>query len=142
MLLKKSFYQLAVILLTMSFVFSPEVFGAQNGKNVVFPKGKNSISYSGRLPRNYGDYDYYVLKGKAKQTLTVKLKTANPDAYVQIFETENELGPDEDMITGDERGNEWSGKLPVASKYSIQVYGAREGTTSNREPYTIEISLK
>lgn len=142
MLLKKSFYQILVILLVLSFIFSPEVLGRETGKNVVFPKGKNSVSYSGRLPRNYADYDYYVLKGKAKQTVTVKLKTANPDAFIRIFETENELGPDEDMITGEAIGKEWSGKLPVSSKYSIQVYGAQEGSTSNREPYTIEISLK
>jgi hypothetical protein len=140
MFLKKSVFYIISILLVVSFVFSPEVLGAQVEKKVVFPKGKTSVSYSGRLPKFYADYDAYVLRSKAKRTLTVKLKTTDPKAYITIYETK-EFGPDEDMISTGDNLREWSGQLPITSEYSVQVYGTDEGESS-RAPYTIEISLR
>ena len=140
MLLKKYFYHFVVIFIVLSFVFSPEIFGIQIEKKVVFPKGKNSVSYSGRLPKESGDYNYYLLRGKKNQRLSVTLKTTDSDAYIQIYETKQELGPDQDLISGEGNNNEWSGKLPVSSEYSIQVY--RGENSSSRASYTIEISLK
>jgi hypothetical protein len=118
---------------------------AQVEKRVVFAKGKFGATYKGTLPRNYADYDAYVLRAKRGQTLSFKLTTSDPNAYVAVFETQQELGPDEDMISaGDEQYPRiWAGKLPVTSEYSVQVYGARSfGQTSSRAPYTIEITIR
>jgi len=43
---------------------------AQVEKRVVFAKGKFGASYKGTLPRNYADYDAYVLRAKRGQALT------------------------------------------------------------------------
>ena len=125
-------------------LFSAEI-SAQVEKRVVFAKGKYGASYKGTLPRNYADYDAYVLRAKRGQTLSFKLTTNDPNAYVAVFETQQELGPDEDMISAGEEQYPriWSGKLPVTSEYSVQVYGARSfGQTSSRAPYTIEITVR
>ncbi len=115
--------RLAILLLIVSLVFSHEVLGAEVTKRVVFPKGKTSVSYKGKLPREYASYNSYLLRAKKGQTLTVKLTTSDQDAYLAVFETK-ELGPEEDAIlANDEKSRQWSGKLPIKSEYSVQVYG-------------------
>lgn len=116
---------------------------AQVEKRVVFAKGKSSATLQGKLPRNYADYDAYVIRGRRGQTLSVKLTTNDPNAYITVYETK-QLGPDEDMIsTGAEYPRDWSGKLPITSEYSVQVYGSRNlDQRSTRAAYTIEISLR
>ena len=129
----------------VSLAVLPAVINAQVEKRVVFAKGKYSASYKGQLPRNYADYDAYIFRARKGQTLSFKLTTADPNAYVIVFETQQELGPDEDMITAGEEQfpRIWSGKLPVTSEYSVQIYGARAfGEHSNRAPYTIEITIR
>lgn len=134
---------LAIVLLTGSFVFSPEVSGAEMTKRVVFAKGKTSVSYKGELPRNYANYDSYYFRAKKGQTLSLKLTTADPHAYLAVFETK-ELGPDEDAIlANDEKSRQWSGKLPIKSEYSIQVYGVSTiDDDSSGAAYTLEITLR
>ena len=136
---------LAVFLSAFLLVLFSAEINAQVEKRVVFAKGKYGATYKGTLPRNYADYDAYVLRAKRGQTLSFKLTTTDPNAYVAVFETQQELGPDEDMISaGDEQYPRiWSGKLPVTSEYSVQVYGAHSfGQTSSRAPYTIEITIR
>ena len=134
------FRSLAIITVAISFIFPPEVSGAQTEKRVFFPKGKKTASYKGRLPRSF-DYDAYVLTAKRRQTLTVKLISADPEAYQAIYEIK-ELGPAEDTIlANDERSREWTGRLPVNGEYSVQVYDAAENGI-NRSPYSVEISLR
>jgi hypothetical protein len=114
------------------------------GKRVRFAKGKTSVVYKGKLPRNNADYDYYVLRARKGQTLTVKIITDDADASLTVYETQ-QLGPDEDAVTpaAPKPLREWSGKLPLTSEYSIQVYGPddidKKGTG---KPYTLEISVK
>lgn len=92
-------------------------------KRVVFAKSKLSVSYRGKLPRKYTYYDSYVLRAKKGQVLTVKLASKDPDAYFTAYET-RQLGPEEDAIlANDEKPRELSGKLPIKSEHSIQVYG-------------------
>lgn len=136
--------RLAIALLVGSFIFSPAVSWAQVSKRVVFAKGKMSVSYRGKLPRKYTYYDSYVLRAKKGQVLSVKLTSKDPDAYFAIYET-RELGPEEDAIlANDEQSREWSGKLPIKSEYSIQVYGVGsiDDVDSSGAAYTIEISLR
>ena len=59
-------YQLIIGLIVASFIFSPEIFGAEVTKRVIFPKGKKSISYKGKLPREYASYDSYILRAKKR----------------------------------------------------------------------------
>ena len=57
------------------------------------------------------------------QTITVKLTTTDRDASFAIYET-TVLGPTEDTILpNNETLRLFSGKLPVTSEYSVQVYG-------------------
>ena len=130
--------------LIFSFVFSPETLGAEVTRRVVFPKGKNSVVYKGRLTRQYASYDSYVLRAKKGQTLTVKLATADRDASFAVYETK-ELGPDEDAILpNNETLRLWSGKLPITSEYSVQVYGVSsiDDRTASGAAYTIEIAIR
>jgi hypothetical protein len=132
---------LVICLLTFSFVFPPEVVGAGMEKRVVFPRGKTTVTYRGKLPLHEGNYDAYFFPAKKMQTLTVKLVCDDPEAFLAIYETK-ELGPDEDTILGfDKRAREWTGRLPVKGEYSVQVYDASENGI-NRAPYTLEISLR
>jgi hypothetical protein len=132
---------IVICLLTFSFVFPPEVVGAGVEKRVVFPKGKTTVTYRGKLPLHEGNYDAYFFPAKKMQTLTVKLVSDDPEAFLAIYETK-ELGPDEDTILGfDKRAREWTGRLPVKGEYSVQVYDASENGV-NRAPYTLEISLR
>lgn len=127
------------------FIFLVQVVAhAQIERRVVFAKGKSSATYAGKLPRNYADYDAYVFRGKRGQTVSVRLITDDPNAFLAIYETKQELGPDEDNISAgeDEHPRAWSGKLPVTSEFSVQIYGARQiEETSKRAPYTLEITI-
>ena len=130
-----------ICLLTLSFVFPPEVVGAGIEKRVVFPKGRTTVSYRGKLPLHEGNYDAYFFPAKKRQTLTVKLTCDDPEGFLAIYETK-ELGPDEDTIlANDQRSREWTGRLPVTGEYSVQVYDA-SGNGINRAAYTLEISLR
>lgn len=131
----------AICLILLAFVFPPEVFGDGIAKRVIFPKGKTTAMYRGKLPLKDYNYDSYFFPAKTMQMLTVKLTCDDPDAYLAIYETKV-LGPDEDTILANgERSREWSGRLPVTGEYSVQVYDASENGI-NRAAYTIEISLR
>ncbi len=135
---------LAICLAMLPLVFSPETFADGIEKRVVFPKGKKTVSYKGKLPRDYADYDAYVLKARKGQTITVKLTTAESTASFAIYETKI-FGPDEDLIfPQNELNRAYTGKLPITSEYSIQVYGvtSSDGGRSSGAAYTIEISLR
>ncbi len=130
-----------ICLLTVSLLLPPEVLGAGVEKRVVFPKGRTTVSYSGKLPLHEGNYDAYFFPAKKRQTLTVKLTCDDPEAFLAIYETK-QLGPDEDTILAfDQRAREWTGPLPVTGEYSVQVYDASENGI-NRAAYTLEISLR
>lgn len=135
---------LAVFLAIFSFVLFVEKTSAQVEKRVVFAKGKYSATYRGSLPRNYPDFDAYFFRARRGQTLTFKLTTAEPDAWVTVYETQDELDPTEDIVPADiEYPRSWSGTLPVTSEYSVQVYGVRQdGGPSKRSAYTIEITIR
>ena len=110
----------------------------------MFPKGKTSVSYKGKLTREYASYDSYLLRAKKGQTSTVKLTTTDRDASFAVYETK-ELGPDEDTIlANDEKSRQWSGKLPIASQYSVQVYGVSsiDDHSASGAAYTLEITLR
>ena len=137
-------------LLTLPFTaclllfFSIDTY-AQVEKQVQFAKGKYAATYQGKLPLNSGDYDAYVLRARGGQILSFRLTTAEPNAYVMVFETQQKVDADKDLISAgdDEFPRVWSGKLPVTSEYSVQVYGARMGgRPSKRSPYTIEIAVR
>ncbi len=136
--------RLAIAFIVVSFVFSPEVVGAETTKRVTFPKGKTTVSYRGKLTREYASYDSYVLRAKKGQTITVKLTTADRDASFSIYETK-QLGPDEDTILpNNETLRSFTGKLPITSEYSVQVYGVSsiDDQDASGAAYIIEISLR
>ena len=132
----------AVILSLLLLV--PCELNAQVEKRVVFAKGKSSTTLRGKLPQNYADYDAWVIRARRGQTLSVKLTTNDPNAYITVYETK-ELGPDQDMISaGEDYPRTWSGKLPITSEYSVQVYGVRkiDDARSTRAAYAVEISVR
>jgi hypothetical protein len=142
MVSNQSFCHFAMALLLISFVFSPAGLGAKVEKRVVFAKGKTSATYAGKLPPYAADYDAYFFRARAKQRLSIKLTTTDPDAYLAVFETKT-LGPAEDTIlANDKKSREWSGDLPISSEYSVQVYSTSSDRKSSGAAYTIEISLR
>jgi hypothetical protein len=116
---------------------------AQKTRQVRFQRGQNSATFAGKLPRQYADYDAYVIRARKGQTLTVRLVSDDEQASITVYETK-EFGPDQDRITPEETTlKEWSGKLPITSEYSVQVYGATSfDQKGSGKPYTIEISVK
>ena len=144
MFFRQTFLALTICLLAVSLTFPPEIM-ADVTKRVVFPKGKKTVSYKGKLPKQYASYDAYVLRAKKGQTITVKLTTADADASFSIYETK-ELGPEEDAIYSNTQEilHEWSGKLPITSEYSVQIYGVSniDDKDVSGAAYTIEISLR
>jgi len=128
-----------VVSIVFAFTISSEVFGAPIEKRVVFPRGRGVATYRGKLPQRY-DYDAYILPAKTGRFITVKLISADPDAYFAIYETKV-LGPDEDTIlANDRRSVQWTGQIPVNGEYSVQVYDAGNNRLE-RGAYTIEIAI-
>ena len=128
---------------TLLFLLSFSILHAQVEKRVIFARGKSSATLRGKLPQNYADYDAYIVRAQKGQTLSVTLTTSDPNAYITVYET-RKLGPDEDMISaGEDHPRTWSGKLPITSEYSVQVYGARSiDELSTRAAYSIEITVR
>ena len=143
MRLRRTFRITAMAALVIAALCVSEDAEAQVEKRVVFKSGK--AVFKGKLPRTYADYDAYVLRARKGQTITVKLATSDPDASFSVYETK-ELGPDEDSIYfgGEERARLWSGKLPITSEYSVQVYGVSSIDDKNPSGavYTLEVSLR
>ena len=128
----------------VSLVLLPAIISAQVEKRVVFAKGKSSATYRGKLPRNYADFDAYFFRAKRGQTLSLRLNTSDSRAYVAVYETKQELGPEEDLISAGEEDfpRIWTGKLPVTSEFSVQVYGVRAvNQHSSSAAYSIEITI-
>jgi len=140
----RNLQKIGVLIILVSFA-STLVYGQKDVvKKVVFKKGKTTAAYFGKLPKKYADYDAYLVRGRKGQTLTVKLNGDEWGAHIRIFETKL-LGPTEDaLIEGEEPVEEWSGKLPVTSEYSVQVYGVRsfDDGAGKGADYAIDISLK
>lgn len=135
---------LIICLAVASLMLPQEIRADGIEKRVVFQKGKTTVTYKRKLPRDYADYDAYVLKARKGQTITVKLTTAESTASFAIYETKI-FGPDEDLIFPlNELNRAYTGKLPITSEYSIQVYGVTSSDRgrSSGAAYTIEISLR
>lgn len=135
---------LSIFLVAVAILMPSDLLASGVEKRVVFPKGKTTVSYRGKLPRKYADYDAYVLKARKGQTLGIKFTTEESKASFAIYEL-NELGPEEDTIAAqDQTLRSHSVKLPITSKYAVQIYGVTsiDDGNSSQSPYTIEISLR
>lgn len=108
-------------------------------ERVHFERGKSSALLKGTTPKpTVGDFDQYILDARARQTLTVRLKTTDTKAYILIYGLN--LNPSNDCLTcrqGD-RLRTWTGKLPADGAYSLQVYTDSKGGV----PYTLEVSIR
>lgn len=106
-------------------------------QRVRFQRGRTTAILKGKLPRETAEYDAYIVRGRAGQTLTVHLATSDKQAYLKVFALE--LGPTEDMLTPEEDDiiQDWSGKLPVPGDYSVQVY-----TDGKGGDYTLEVTIR
>lgn len=111
-------------------------------RKVVFPRGKNTVVYRGKLPNKFADYHAYTIKLKKGQRLTVKLTTPDDDASFSIFETRR-LGPAEDLIFDSKPDyRQFSGLAPITSEYSIQIYGVKDiDDKASGAPYSVEITV-
>lgn len=130
-----------IVKLTVVFILtcvaSSTLFGADVTKKVVFPKGKNIVTYTGKLPNDR--YDAYTVSLKKGQRLTVTLNTKDTKAYFHVFELD-QLGPDEDQIfEGNAEIKQFSGVAPVTSSYAVQIYDGND--SPSRAAYTVTISV-
>lgn len=123
------------LLILLILPLSPAEAGKE--QRVRFQKGRTTAVLKGKLPRETAEYDAYIVRARAGQTLTVHLATEDKQAFVKVFALE--LGPAEDMMTpeGDDIIQDWSGKLPVRGDYSVQVY--TDGAGGN---YTLEVTIR
>ncbi|GAB4464629.1 MAG: hypothetical protein OHK0029_34770 [Armatimonadaceae bacterium] len=126
--------------LSIILLFAALAYAVQGvGKEVRFPKGKSAATYVGRIPATDVDYDAYILRARARQTLSVSLTSKDPAAHLIVYSLDR--GPTDDQIAPAKPGvksiRKWSGKLPEAGSYSVQVYGKRP-----RTPYSLTVSIR
>ena len=126
---------LAVALFT-SFSYPSSTSAAGKETQVRFAKGRSSASYNGALPVGTAEYDAYVLRARAGQTLTVSLDSEDEKAYLVVYSMD--LGPGEDRITPEGAVRDWTGPLPVSGQYSVQVYTDGAGG----DAYRVEIGVR
>ncbi len=127
---------------TAIMLAAASVAGNDIVKKVVFPKGKNTVVYRGKLPGEYAAYHAYVVKLKKGQRLTVTLTTADTDASFSVYETKY-LGPAEDLIFDSKPDyRQYSGVMPLTSEYSIQIYGPKNiDDKPSRAAYSVKITV-
>lgn len=116
--------------------FPSEINGNIVEKRVVFPKGKGTVSYRGKLPLK-PQHIAYVVPARKGRFLTIKLISTNRDAY---FTVHGSKSGDEVMLSAETRAVVWTGQIPDNGEYSIQVFDSSVNTR-NQVPYTIEISV-
>lgn len=135
--------RLITAIIVGSVVGVPEITGRDVVRMVLFPKGKPTVTFKGRLPREYAVYHAYVVRAKRGQRLSVKLNTADPDASFSIFETKH-FGPDEDtLFLQDPAIREHTVVVPITSEYSIQVYGVKDiDDRPSGAAYSIQVTLR
>lgn len=137
---QKSIGIVCALLIVLTFAFTAQ---GQAVKRVQFQKGQSSANFKGSLPRGYADFDAYILRARKGQVLSVKLITDDMDAYLIVYETKL-LVPDEERQTPEgDNTREWSGKLPITSEYSVQIYGTRDvNKKGTGKAYQLEISIR
>ncbi len=120
----------------------PNAFANDVVKKVVFPKGKNTVVYKGKLPAKVAEYHAYTINLKKGQRLTVTLTTTDIDASFSVYETK-QLGPDEDLIFDSKPDyRQFSGLAPITSEYSIQIYGVKDvNDRPSRAAYSVAITV-
>jgi hypothetical protein len=103
---------------------------------VHFAKGKSSATVKGTIK---GDESVnYKLGAAAGQTMTVTLKPSNKSTYFNVVAP----GADSAMFIGSTEGNRFSGTLPKAGDYTVQVYLMRNAARRNEtSSYTVDFRI-
>ncbi|HEX8458234.1 MAG TPA: hypothetical protein VF656_13110 [Pyrinomonadaceae bacterium] len=107
---------------------------AQEGsaKRVRFGRGRTSATLKNTVVR--GTRDRYTLEAGAGQKMTVRITSVERNAVFTIH------GPNGETLEGAGEGvdaTNWSGKLPHAGNYVIEVGGTRGNAT-----YTLTVSVR
>jgi hypothetical protein len=106
---------------------------------VHFAKGASSASMKG----DFAGYDTveYTLGAKAGQTMTVGV-TGSSNANFNVFAPGDKPGAATAIGSGSV-GSDWSGALPKAGTYTIQVYQMRASARRGEKvPYTITFGIR
>ncbi len=101
-------------------------------ERVRFARGRSSATIKNAVVR--GDRDRYLVGAKARQRITVRIRSFENNAVFQI------QGPNGRFLRGAEEGQDatrWSGKLPAGGNYAIVVGGTRGNAT-----YTLDIAVR
>ena len=126
-------------LLLAALVFATPAWSADpvHKETVELTANQATHSVKGKI-KGYATAEY-TLKGKAGQTLSVKLKTNQPSNYFNI----RQQGQDEALFIGSSSGNSYQAKLPADGEYTVQVYLMRNAARRNAvAAYTLDIGLR
>lgn len=127
----------AILLLCATGALAPA--GAQTTQkvDVRFAAGASSASYSGVLA---GDGAVqYRLGARAGQVMSVRLRAANASASFNVTAP----GADSALFRGAVSGSDFTGVLPVAGTYLVDVFLVRAAARRNeRAPFTIDIRIE
>lgn len=106
-------------------------------ERVQFARDTATTVFTGQLK---GDqYVDYQVRGGANQTLTVTLKSGNPQNYFNI----NPPGTEVSMFVGSTSGNQFKRVLPTDGDYTVRVYLMRAAARRNEVgSYTLSIALE
>ena len=126
-------------LLLAALVFATPAWSADpvHKETVELTANQTTHSVKGKI-KGYATAEY-TLKGKAGQTLSVKLKTNQPSNYFNI----RQQGQDEALFIGSSSGNSYQAKLPADGEYTVQMYLMRNAARRNAvAAYTLDIGLR
>lgn len=126
-------------LLLAALVFATPAWSADpvHKETVELTANQATHSVKGKI-KGYATAEY-TLKGKAGQTLSVKLKTNQPSNYFNI----RQQGQDEALFIGSSSGNSYQAKLPADGEYTVQVYLMRNAARRHAvAAYTLDIGLR
>jgi type II secretory pathway pseudopilin PulG len=124
------FALVALDLAGASFVGNANAAGLVS--RVQFARGDTAATLRGAVVR--GDFDIYILRGNAGQSIDVGISSIENNAVFQI------KGPDGAELGGAQSGDDtrnWSGKLPRSGDYRIVVGGTRGNAT-----YKLKVSIR
>lgn len=106
-------------------------------EKVQFANGATATAIRGELKGE--QYVDYQVRGGAGQTLTVALKSSNPQNYFNV----NPPGTETSMFVGSLAGNQFKRVLPMDGDYTIRVYLMRAAARRNESgSYALNIGLE
>lgn len=123
-----------IIVTALCLAVHPVVASETSVRPVIFSQGKNLITLKGHVAGS-ADVDY-VVRGKAGQTLTLRLSSNHRQTYFNVLPPRSELA----MRAGESTA--YKTMLPADGEYIVRVYLMRAAARRDeRSDYSLQLGL-